>query len=149
MSVLIDTSIWIDYFKSGDNAEDLEGLIDENLVAINDIILAELVPYLKVKKQDKVIKLLHAVTRLPLNIDWAEIITFQTQCLKNGANDIGIPDLIIAQNAKQHDCSIYSLDKHFRLLHQTVNIKLYLPSMPDDFMAEGRQGTPPQEREPF
>jgi len=55
MSVLIDSSIWIDYFKSGDNAEDLEGLIDENLVAINDIILAELVPYLKIKKQDKVI----------------------------------------------------------------------------------------------
>lgn len=135
MSVLVDTSIWIDYFKSGDSAEDLDRLIDENLVVINDIILAELVPYLKIKKQDEVIELLHAVTRLPLNIDWAEIITFQTQCLKSGANGIGVPDLIIAQNAKQYDCSIYSLDKHFRLLQQSVNIKLYLPAMPDDFMA--------------
>ncbi len=47
MSVLVDTSIWIDYFKSGENSTDMEFLIDENLTTTNDIILAELIPYLK------------------------------------------------------------------------------------------------------
>ena len=51
MSVLVDTSIWIDYFRSGENSADMEVLIDENLITTNDIILAELVPYLKIKKQ--------------------------------------------------------------------------------------------------
>ncbi len=126
MDVLVDTSIWIDYFRSGDNSKDLDYLIDENIIAINDIILAELIPYLKIKKQTKVIKLLHEINRFPLSINWDEIINFQVKCLKDGANGVGIPDLIIAQNAKQNGCKIYSLDKHFKLLNQVLKIKLYV-----------------------
>ena len=126
MTVLVDTSIWIDYFRTGDNSKKLDALIDENIVVINDIILAELVPYLKMKKQEKVIELLHEINRIPLDIDWNEIVEFQVRCLKSGANGVGIPDLIIAQNAKQHDSMIYSLDKHFRLLNQVLQVNLYV-----------------------
>ncbi len=125
MDVLVDTSIWIDYFRAGDNSKDLDYLIDENMVVINDIILAELAPYLKLKKQTKVIKLLHEINRVPLAISWDEIIKFQVTCLKGGANGVGIPDLIIAQNAKQNNCKVYSLDKHFQLLNQVIKVKLY------------------------
>ena len=126
MDVLVDTSIWIDYFKTGDNSQDLDYLIDENTVVINDIILTELIPYLRLKKQSKVIKLLQEINRLPVNIHWEEIIEYQFKCLKNGANGVGIPDLIIAQNAKQNNCKIYSLDKHFRLLSQVIKVKLHI-----------------------
>ncbi len=125
MTVLVDTSIWIDYFRGGDNSQDMEFLIDENLIIINEIILAELIPYLKISKQIKVIKLLYEITRNPLNIDWEEIIEFQLKCLKSGANGVGIPDLIIAQNAKQNKCKIYSLDKHFRLLNKILKVNLH------------------------
>jgi predicted nucleic acid-binding protein len=125
MNVLVDTSIWIDYFRGGGDSQGLNYLIDENIVTINDIILAELVPYLKIKKQPKVIKLLHEINRIPLNILWEEIINFQVMCLKEGANGVGIPDLIIAQNAKQHNCKVYSLDKHFRLMNQVLKVSLY------------------------
>jgi predicted nucleic acid-binding protein len=125
MEVLVDTSIWIDYFRGGDNSKDLDILIDENLIVTNDIILAELIPYLKIKKQTKVIKLLHEVNQIPLDIHWEEVIEFQVKCLKGGANGVGIPDLLIAQNAKQNGCKIYSLDKHFRLLNQVLKVKLY------------------------
>jgi predicted nucleic acid-binding protein len=125
VDVLVDTSIWIDYFRGGDNSKDLDFLIDENLITTNDIILAELVPYLKIKKQTKVIALLREVNRTPLEIDWEEIVEFQVKCLKSGANGVGIPDLIIAQNAKQNHSKIYSIDKHFRLLRQVLKIKLY------------------------
>ena len=125
MAVLVDTSIWIDYFRGGENSVDMEFLIDENLIITNDIILAELIPYLKIKKQTKVVNLLYEVTKMPLDIHWEEIIEFQLKCLKSGANGVGIPDLIIAQNAKQNNCTIYSLDKHFRLLNKVLKIKLY------------------------
>ncbi len=125
MEVLVDTSIWIDYFKAGDNSKDLDYLIDENLIVINDIILAELVPYLKIKRKIKVIKLLHEINRVPLSIHWEELIEYQVKCLKGGANGAGIPDLIIAQNAKQNNCEVYSLDKHFRFLNKVLKIKLY------------------------
>ena len=126
MEVLVDTSIWIDYFRGGNNSKDIDFLIDENIIVTNEIILAELIPYLKIKKQLKVINLLHEVNRLPLNIHWEEIIEFQVKCLKGGTNGVGIPDLIIAQNAKQNSCELYSLDKHFRLLNQVIKVNLYV-----------------------
>ena len=126
MSVLVDTSIWIDYFRSGDNSGDLDYLIDENLVVTNDIILAELVPYLRIRRQTKVIKLLHEINRARLAIHWKEIIDFQVKCLNSGANGVGIPDLIIAQNARQNGYRVYSLDKHFRLLNKVLKVDLYV-----------------------
>lgn len=101
MNVLVDTSIWIDYFRTGEQSSGLDFLIDENLVVTNDIILAELIPFLTVKRQVDVISLLQELQRIPLQVSWDDIIAFQTECLKNGANGIGIPDLIIAQNAKK------------------------------------------------
>lgn len=125
MEVLVDTSIWIDYFRGGGHSKDLDFLIDENLIITNDIILTELLPYLKIKKQTKVVNLLYEIKRIPLDIHWEEIIEFQVKCLKGGANGVGIPDLIIAQNAKQNNCKIYILDKHFRLLSHVLKVRLY------------------------
>jgi len=126
MRVLIDTSVWIDYFKSGANSNRLDDLLDDNLVVINNVILAELVPFLAIKKQFKVIALLNNITLLSLKADWAEIIRWQTLSLSNGHNGVGIPDLLIAQNSKQQNCKIYSLDKHFHLLNKVIeDIQLF------------------------
>jgi predicted nucleic acid-binding protein len=125
MQVLVDTSIWIDYFKSGLNSEKLDELLDDNRVLTNDIILAELIPFLMIRKHQKIVDLLTNIPLLTLKIDWAEIIQWQVACLNTGINGIGIPDLIIAQNSKQKRSSIYSLDKHFLLLNQVVDISLF------------------------
>ncbi len=125
MRVLIDSSVWIDYFKSGLNTEELDNLIDDNLVYTNDLIITELLPFLKFKKKTSIIKSLKEVSTFPLLINWSGIRDFQLNCLKSGVNGIGIPDLIIAQNAKQNDSYIFSLDKHFKLLKDILNIKLY------------------------
>ena len=124
MSVLVDTSVWIEYFRSGNNFEKLDFLIDENLIVINDLILAELIPFLKIKNQRKIIKLLNNINKMEIQIKWDQLIEFQYKCLKNGLNGVGIPDLIIIQNAKQNHCEIYSLDNHFKLIKDIVKIKL-------------------------
>ena len=46
MSVLVDSPIWIEYFRGSANDARLDLLIEENLVVVNDLILAELVPAL-------------------------------------------------------------------------------------------------------
>jgi len=125
MPILVDSSIWIDYFKGGDKSTKLDDLIDENLVVTNDIILAELIPFLKMEKQSKVIRLLQEIICLLLKINWDEIIETQVKCLKKGSNGIGIPDLIIAQNANSNNCEIYTLDKHFGLISQVSKVRLY------------------------
>jgi len=126
MPVLVDTSIWIDYFRSGDYSEKVDFLIDEDLIVINDLILAELVPYLKVRDQLIILKLLYNISKLELSINWDQIIDFQYKCLKNGLNGIGIPDLIIAQNAKQNQCEIYSIDNHFGLMKDILELQFLL-----------------------
>lgn len=124
MPILVDTSVWIEYFRHGKNLERLDFIIDENLVVTNDLILAELVPFLKIRKQNKIISLLHNINKLPININWEQIIEFQHKCLKNGLNGVGIPDLIIAQNAKQNGCEVYTLDNHFQLIKNIVKLEL-------------------------
>ena len=124
MLILVDTSVWIEYFRSGNHFEKLDFIIDNNLVVTNDLILAELIPFLKIKKQRKIVKLLNIINKLEMRIEWDEIIDYQLKCLKSGLNGLGIPDLIIAQNAKQNHCEIYSLDNHFKLLKDIIKIKL-------------------------
>ena len=124
MSVIVDTSVWIDYFRSGNNSAKLDFLIDEELIVINDLILAELVPFLKIQNQRNIIKLLFNIKKLDLTLNWDQIIEFQFNCLKNGLNGIGIPDLIVAQNAKQNRCEIYSFDNHFRLIKDILELQL-------------------------
>ncbi len=125
MRVLVDSSVWIDYFKSGVNSERLDDLIDENLVYTNEIILTELIPFLKLKNQTSLIKALKEVAKFPLLINWAELQKYQLDCLKAGVNGIGIPDLMIAQNGIQNDCYIFSLDKHFNLMKSVLSFKTY------------------------
>ena len=126
MSVLVDTSVWIEYFRKGINSEKLDFLIDENLLVINDLILAELVPFLKIQNKRNIINVLFKIKKLSLSINWDQIIEYQYKCLKNGLNGVGIPDLIIVQNAKKNHCVIYSLDNHFSLMKDVLNFRVQI-----------------------
>ncbi len=124
MQILVDSSVWIDYFRGGNNSEKLDYYIDENLICTNYLILSELIPTLKIRKQYRLIKLLNEVSKIPLTINWNKIIEYQTLCLQNGINKVGIPDLIIADNAIENDLVLFSLDKHFKLLSKHIDLQL-------------------------
>jgi len=128
MSVLVDSSLWIDYFRGSENPTHLDYLIAENLVVINDLVLAELIPSLKLRRQLKLICLMQLLPRPDLSIEWDNLIKMQVLCLRRGINKVGIPDLIIAQHAIQNDLELYSLDKHFKLLANHFPLRLYLRS---------------------
>jgi len=50
--------------------------------------------------------------------------TYQYKCLKKGINGIGIPDLIIAQNAIQNECRVYAQDQHFSFIKDAIGLKI-------------------------
>ncbi len=127
MEVLVDTSIKIDYFRSGDKSDKLDILIDENLVVINDLILTELLPLFIIRKERKVVKLLKNIKNNTMHPDWDDIIDYQVSCLKSGTTGIGIPDLLIAQNSIQNNVPVYSIDKHFKFMYKAnIGIELYV-----------------------
>ena len=74
--------VWIDYFRSDQGGQRLDQLIDQNVIVTNDVILTELIPFLKLRKQSKLIKLMMMLECLDLNLQWAEIRQFQEKCLK-------------------------------------------------------------------
>jgi predicted nucleic acid-binding protein len=125
MNVLVDSSVWVSYFRGVGDSEPLDRLIDEDLLTANDLILAELIPYLEVRKERKLIRLLGAVKRLPLDIDWNDLIRMQVVCLRKGINKVGIADLVIAQHAIRNRLALYTLDGHFALMSRHLPLTLY------------------------
>lgn len=124
MKVLVDSSVWVAYFQGAAGVAAVDWLIEEGLVVTNDLILAELTPPLLVHGERKLASLLLEIERPPLTLDWDDIIQLQVTCIRNGINKVGIPDLIIAQHAMQHNLTLYSLDMHFVLLSKHVHLNL-------------------------
>ncbi|MEP2447516.1 MAG: PIN domain-containing protein [Balneola sp.] len=121
--VLVDSSVWIQYFKKG-KLPILDRLIEENLVCVNELILTELIPILKKQQHYVAIDSLNSLELIPLKIDWELIREYQFMNLKNGINKVGIPDLMILQQAIEEKMTLYTLDKHFKLMNEIYNFEL-------------------------
>ncbi len=115
--ILVDSSVWIEYFRSTESLSFLDELIESNQICINDLILTEIIPYLHLKGLSDVIESFKTLDKIPLNIQWYLITEMQIINLQNGINKVGIPDLIIVQNVIEHNLILFSLDKHFRLMN--------------------------------
>lgn len=124
MKVLVDSSVWVAYFRGTEPLPLVDWLIEEGMVVTNELILAELTPPLLVRGERKLVRLLHDIERVSLTLDWDEIIQMQVTCLRHGINKVGIPDLIIAQCAIQGNLALFSLDKHFQLMGKVLPLSL-------------------------
>lgn len=121
--ILVDSSVWIDFFKSG-KTNPLELYLEEDLISTNDIVLSELLPRLQLERQVPIIEGLSSLNKVPLNIDWELIRQYQILNLKNGVNKVGIPDLIILQQVIEAKLTLFSYDKHFRLMQNFLKFDL-------------------------
>ena len=124
--VLIDSSVWIAYFRGSIEAELLDQDIETNRICINELILSELLPLIRLKNEDHLADLLEAVRKLPIIINWEEIRNIQFKNLKSGINKVGIPDLIIFQNAIQNKATLLTLYNHFSLMAELFECKVAL-----------------------
>ena len=125
MNNLVDSSAWIEFFKGNRNYSFIAELISINAICTNDIILTELLPFIILKKEHKLARLLSYVNKYELDIEWNEIRTMQLQNLKHGNNNIGISDIIITQNCIQNNLRIIVHDKHFAAMAKYIPLKIY------------------------
>lgn len=123
--ILVDSSVWISFFKGNEEGKLLFPLLDSNQACVNDLILAELIPSLLQKKEVTLVGLLKSIEKTQIGIDWEEIIRMQAVNLKNGLNRVGVSDLIIAQNAMQNQIRLFSFDKHFEIMKRHIGLKIY------------------------
>lgn len=126
--VLVDSSVWIEYLKGGIASLALDELLDNDAVCVNELILTELIPSILHKGEKELRDLMASIPRLKIKIDWPNLRKLQLINFKNGINNIGIPDLIIAQNALANAVELFSLDRDFHRMSQVHDLRLYNPS---------------------
>ena len=124
--ILVDTSVWFAYFRGDEYTRRLDEDIDANIICTNELILSELLPLIRLKKEDDLADILNTVNKLPLEINWEQIRDYQLTNLRNGINKVGIPDLIIYQNAIATRSTLLTLDKHFQLMANHISCKVEL-----------------------
>ena len=124
MIFLIDSSAWIEYFRGNQQYLFISDLIKSNAICTNDIILTELLPSIIHKNEPHLAELLNAVRKYVLFINWMEIRNMQLLNLKHGNNNMGISDLVIAQNSMQNGLTIISQDKHFKAMAKYIPVKV-------------------------
>jgi predicted nucleic acid-binding protein len=121
--VLVDSSVWIDFFRMGTD-DRLETMVQEDLICTNELILTELIPPLERLKQNDLIKSLLSLPSLDLDIDWSIIRKYQLINITNGVNKVGIPDLIILQQVIDQQLTLFTYDKHFKLMQNYLSFDL-------------------------
>ena len=125
VKVLVDSSFWVDYLRGTGDCSVIDWLIENGSLVTNELILAELTPPLLVRGESRLVSTLWEIEQIPLTLDWDAIIRLQVTCLRNGINKVGIPDLMIAQQAIQNDLLLLTADKHFTLIAKHVPLVLY------------------------
>jgi hypothetical protein len=126
--VLIDTSVWIAYFQTNAPAGVL-GKVDELLsdgdIHVPKIVLAELIQGAHSEKDLEVIRqFVEAFTIIGESADtWLEAgrLSF---ALKKKGKTINLADCYIAILAKEHKCSVLTLDKHFKEIQKETGLKI-------------------------
>ena len=124
MNNLVDSSAWIEYFKGNKKYSFITNLITTNTVCTNALILSELLPSIIHRKEFKLVDLLNSITNYTLEIDWQEIRNIRFLNLKHGNNNIGISDIIIAQNCIQNGLKLIVHDKHFEAMSKYIPLEI-------------------------
>jgi predicted nucleic acid-binding protein len=116
--IIVDTSIWIDYFK---NDSETAAIIDKGLDA-DEIyfigpVVAELLQGVRTKReQETIAKLIGGVPFLDCEMkDWADAGCISSSLRKSGIT-IPLIDLIIYSVAQNNNAMIFTNDKHFNLI---------------------------------
>jgi predicted nucleic acid-binding protein len=115
--VLVDTSIWVDFFRSRNFAHSMElaNLLRSNQVLVIGVVIGEVLQ--GAQSDQEFIRVRDRLLVLPYVDEtaenWASAGELGYRLRRQGIT-IGIIDLLIATLAMEHDAEVYSLDQHFQ-----------------------------------
>ena len=122
--LLVDTSVWIDFFR-GKTFPELELALKEGRVVLSPIVLAELMSGVKNKNEEKELRdFLH---ELPLHATpeehWIQVGRLRHDVSKQGF-EMSIPDAHVAQCARDLEGYLLTRDQIFQKIASMAGIKL-------------------------
>ncbi|MFB6272532.1 MAG: PIN domain-containing protein [Salinibacter sp.] len=114
--VLVDTSVWIEYFNRPTSAEQAElmRLLDGDAASLAGVVLAELLQGAKSERErDLLRETLDAFPLLPASRATWERVGELAFGLRRRGRTLPLSDLLIASPAIEHEHPVYTLDPHF------------------------------------
>jgi tRNA(fMet)-specific endonuclease VapC len=126
--VLIDTSVWIDYFRGGDLplAQMVDEIISGGEVFVPGIVLAELIQGARSEREISIIEdMIGTFTFLdigPGNGAWVEAGRLSYE-MKKAGEAVHLADCLIAVLALRNGCRVVTRDRHFQALKSMAKIE--------------------------
>lgn len=127
--VLIDTSVWIDYFR-GKNVQ-LAEKADEALtfyeVFVPKIVIAELIQGSKSEKEIKVIEEFFGAFNVIDHTEntWIEAGRLSFAMKRKGLT-VNLVDCYIAVLSIEYNCKMFSLDEHFKSIKKFSGLEMFI-----------------------
>ncbi len=128
--VLIDSSVWIDFFNIPESrsAIEVKKLLNENRAAVNDIIIAEVLGGAKNRKEyNLLLRYFRILPHASFDAAGLKILPELNFVSSRKGQRIPITDWLIALSAYNNNMPIYSHDKHFRIVASFLDVLLYQP----------------------
>lgn len=128
MNVIIDTSVWIEYFSGGDAAlvDQVDSLLEHGLVLMSPVVAAELLS--GTRRTDQQVKLKAFIGDLEICehslAHWLRVGELRARLLAKGVT-VSTPDAHLVQAAHDHRARLFSLDKVFCRLAGKGLVSLY------------------------
>lgn len=123
--LLVDTSIWIEYFKGKKKVLDI--IHDKNNfeIFITGPIITELIQGIKTQKEKARFTIcINALPKLQIDDnDWVNAGNLGNSLRKKGIT-VPLLDLIIFSIAKKNNCVLFTLDKHFQIIKDALQIEI-------------------------
>lgn len=127
--VLIDTSVWIDYFKGNDANfhKKVDKALTQSHIHIPGVVLAELIQGAKSEKEIAVIEdFIEAFHIIDQKEDtWLKAGRLSFSMKRKGIT-AHIVDCYIAVIANENGCSIFSVDEHFKSIKKFLHFELFV-----------------------
>lgn len=124
---LIDTSVWIDYLQNAtaNISERVDKILAGRNVYVPKVVVAELIQGARSEKEIEVIKeFLDAFNIIEEGKDtWLKAGRLSYNLKKKGKT-VNLTDCYIAVMANEHNCSVMTLDKHFKEIQQHEGLRL-------------------------
>lgn len=124
MSVVVDTSVWIDWFK-GRQVDAVDQALDRGLVVLPPLVIAELVA--GARRTGEREQLEAALADLPMcecpRPHWARVGALRARALSHGLT-VSTPDAHIAQCALDLDATLLTRDEVFSRLATLCPLRL-------------------------
>ncbi len=126
--IVVDSSVWIDYFTGNDTpeADHLDSLLGQELIAIGDLVLTEVLQGFRTDKDFRKARDLllsfHIVNMLDTTIALKSAANFRA-LRKRGLTVRKTVDSIIATYCIENRLPLLHSDKDFQPFHKHLNLK--------------------------